>query len=375
MIKDENPHYWSEYNNLQRAKHALLKKYLDGWFPKLCLQSRKLKRNSKILYFDTHSGCGKHLSGQPGSPLVALESFLSRKDLSVLLENAEVEFVFVEGNEGNYNKLVEEIKKFEPFPQKLSVKPILNDSMSELERLLSEVKERQLNFFPSLFFVDPYGFSVKGNLLFEFLQFSGSEIFMNFMWRYIHMAVRNKKKTKQYENLTLFFGDEQWKQLAQESNFNSASIKACSIIQANSKSKWLSQVHMLGDNKITEYILVHLTNHDKGRILFKESMRKICPNGDFRVPKHDPHNQMFLFEKEPDLQPLEDWVITQIESLYQTKEDLKIKLIGEDWIDADLNKALKSLIKSGKIEIVPKEEKFRAQQNHKFTLTSQTGFL
>ena len=48
--KDPNPRYWDNYGNLQRVKHALVKRYLDGWYPKLGSWS------GKVLYVDTHAG-------------------------------------------------------------------------------------------------------------------------------------------------------------------------------------------------------------------------------------------------------------------------------------------------------------------------------
>lgn len=43
--------YWSEYTNLQRVKHDLIRHYLGGWFPKLIYGGAR-----KVVYFDTHAG-------------------------------------------------------------------------------------------------------------------------------------------------------------------------------------------------------------------------------------------------------------------------------------------------------------------------------
>jgi len=59
---DNSPTYWDEYSNLQKVKHDLIREYLNGWFPKLGLWS------GRIVYFDTHAGRGRHMSGQEGSP-------------------------------------------------------------------------------------------------------------------------------------------------------------------------------------------------------------------------------------------------------------------------------------------------------------------
>ena len=55
MVQDTNPSYWSEYTNLQHVKHALIREYLKGWFPKLGFWS------GRIVYLDTHAGRGRHL--------------------------------------------------------------------------------------------------------------------------------------------------------------------------------------------------------------------------------------------------------------------------------------------------------------------------
>ena len=47
--------YWRDYTNLQQAKHALIRRYLGGWFAKLGSWA------SRVLYIDTHAGRGKGL--------------------------------------------------------------------------------------------------------------------------------------------------------------------------------------------------------------------------------------------------------------------------------------------------------------------------
>src|SRR4051794_40320274 len=56
---DTNPEYGGEYSNLQQVKHALIRNYLNGWFPKMALGPGGCPR---LRYIDTHAGRGKYLN-------------------------------------------------------------------------------------------------------------------------------------------------------------------------------------------------------------------------------------------------------------------------------------------------------------------------
>lgn len=83
---DVNPAYWAEYSNLQKTKHDLIRCYLGGWFAKLGSWA------GRVLYFDTHAGRGKHLSGELGSPLVALTTLLKHTARERLLQKCTFSF-------------------------------------------------------------------------------------------------------------------------------------------------------------------------------------------------------------------------------------------------------------------------------------------
>lgn len=55
-----------------RAKHVILRKYLQAWFP--IMHSLKQKR---LVYIDGFAGPGKYEGGEDGSPLVALTVFVN----------------------------------------------------------------------------------------------------------------------------------------------------------------------------------------------------------------------------------------------------------------------------------------------------------
>jgi three-Cys-motif partner protein len=85
------------------AKHKILRKYLDAWFPILG------KHNRRLVYLDGFSGPGRYTGGEPGSPIVALESALThRANLS-----AQLVFLFIEERLDRADYLEAEIAKLQ----------------------------------------------------------------------------------------------------------------------------------------------------------------------------------------------------------------------------------------------------------------------
>src|SRR5271163_569838 len=72
------------------AKHLLLKRYLDRWFPILG------KYNPRINYIDGFAGPGEYEDGEPGSPLLAIEAAKYHVERGTLASNVEINFIFIE---------------------------------------------------------------------------------------------------------------------------------------------------------------------------------------------------------------------------------------------------------------------------------------
>jgi len=55
------------------AKHEILKRYLQAWFPIMS------KWNGRILYIDGFAGPGEYSNGDPGSPLIAINTAIEHE--------------------------------------------------------------------------------------------------------------------------------------------------------------------------------------------------------------------------------------------------------------------------------------------------------
>jgi three-Cys-motif partner protein len=70
------------------AKHAIYRRYLDRWWPILI---RGYSGNAT--YAEGFAGPGVYDKGESGSPLIALEALLARKELRKLVRRARLLFV------------------------------------------------------------------------------------------------------------------------------------------------------------------------------------------------------------------------------------------------------------------------------------------
>src|SRR5437762_296702 len=127
---DPNPTYWDDYSPFQQVKHDLIRCYLNGWYPKLGFWA------GRVLYVDTHAGRGKYQSGDPGSPLVALQTFLAHGSRDKLLSKSEFNFLFIERNRENVNSLQAEIVALGQLPARINVETSEGDAFEKLSNIL-----------------------------------------------------------------------------------------------------------------------------------------------------------------------------------------------------------------------------------------------
>ena len=66
------------------AKHEILKRYLEAWFPIL------LTYNQRIVYLDGFCGPGRYKGGEDGSPIIAIKQALKHFSRS---QGREIKFL------------------------------------------------------------------------------------------------------------------------------------------------------------------------------------------------------------------------------------------------------------------------------------------
>lgn len=347
--KDQKPEYWDQYNNLQRVKHNMIEYYLNAWFPILS------SGYDRVVYFDTHAGRGKHFSGKYGSPLVALNTLIKHKLYKRLINQCEFVFTFIELDKYNLECLKKEIADLGRLSPKIIIDPLCGDCFKILKEIIEDLKSSDNQLAPSFVFVDPYGFKIPFSVLKELMDFQGVELFINIMWRWLGMGIKqgienlNDNKEGFVESLNYIFGSDIWRNIDISSNFDEQAIQTAIMIKDIIGAKWGTFIRMLGDNQTTKYLLLHLTNHDKGRDVMKDCLWSIFPDGGFYVRQSENPLQEYLIEPEPDFSRLEKWIIEKLKKdpVYWT--ELIDALRPTIWKQSHLNKLLKQLKKENKI--------------------------
>ncbi len=335
---DANPDYWKEYNNLQRVKHELIRTYLNGWLPILGSWS------GRIVYIDTHAGRGIHSDNELGSPLVSLKTFLNHKSKDTILSKCEVVFWFIEHDKENHESLIQEIDQIGTLPSNVTVQPQLGDCFSILQNLIKTLNSKGNQLAPAFIFVDPYGFRVPGSILRELMTFAHVELFVNVMWQWLHVALANEKRPPgMIDRLNSIFVGPAWQTKITASDFNKKAEQTIDLLKEMIGAKWATSAGMIGENNMTKYMLVHYTNHDKGRDLMKKCFWNVFPDGDFHARQMDNPDQQLLFSKEPDFRPLEAWICEKL-----AKHPYRLKKIHEFirpqyWLETHVNKTIRIL--------------------------------
>lgn len=134
------------------VKHALLRHYLDAWFPILG------SRYPEVVFIDGFAGPGIYANGEPGSPILALRSLLDRPDLNAL-DRARFLFHFNEMDPERHATLCTELEaeraKRSGWPSNVMVAPPTNLKFTELTK--QALAGRRADS-PTFAFVDPFGY-------------------------------------------------------------------------------------------------------------------------------------------------------------------------------------------------------------------------
>jgi three-Cys-motif partner protein len=369
--RDKNPAYWEQYSNIQKVKHDVIRHYLQGWFPKLALGPRG---SSRLLYLDTHAGRGTHMTGELGSPLVALEALLAHAAKDQILAKTEVYYYFIERDKDNAKALAEELK-VRTLPKKVFVEPPLNaDCFAILEKTIADAKKAGKRLPPAFIFCDPYGWSLPGGILRELMEFPQVELFVNVIWRELDLAMQNIKSGDKSQEpiIDALFDGRDWKTAISAANADDRAKQCAALFQEMIGARWATTVTMVESGR-TKYFLIHLTNNDAGRDLMKECVWNSCPEDGYYARKSDHPDQEFLIERKPDLTPLRTWVLDHLGSgpkHWQTLTDL---VRPEIWKATHLNDVIKALKDEGKIE-GEAGKKFMPSGNPLLTLAQPTLF-
>jgi three-Cys-motif partner protein len=287
-----------------KAKHDMLASYLDGWFPILS------SWNGRVLFFDGFAGRGRYNDGSEGSPLVALRRLISHRSFPQM-SHREFVFYLVEADTENAESLDREIEAFKvahaPWPANVKTL-VVNDKFDvTAAALIEQLREQRRRLAPTFAFVDPFGYSgLPMNLLAELLNYSRSEVFVNFMVGHVQRFIERVGQEKAMRDL---FGMNVEEVLR---DYDGVSDRVAHLrevyerqLQERAGFDYVQSFAMINSTGNVGYYLIHGTRHPKGVELMKDAMWKVDPGGGYTFSDRLAGRDV-LFVLDPDLDPLRE---------------------------------------------------------------------
>jgi three-Cys-motif partner protein len=323
-----------------KAKHDILRRYLEAWFP-------ILNRYGRIIYIDGFAGPGRYKTGEPGSPLIALDVASNhRQDLS-----GEVVFWFIEKEKDRYSFLKKEIEELS-LPDHFVVEVECGEFIDKIQPLLDDLGSNDFRLAPTFAFVDPFGFKgIPFSFIRKIMSQRSSEIFITFMVDAVNRWVNDPKVGKYIVEL---FGTEKCIDIAKNSQNRIHDLMMLYQSQLERVAKHVRYFEMRDKNDRPQYYLFFSTNHPKGFVKIKEAMWMVDTEGEFSFSDANNPNQIILFKTDttPDL-------IGKLRAKFKVNKKVTGKKIREYieeetiYLKKHMTKGLKYAEEKGIIDVSP----------------------
>ncbi|SDM23591.1 three-Cys-motif partner protein [Nonomuraea maritima] len=306
MSKDSDLSKW-DCPPHTKAKHQMLSRYLDGWFPILS------RWNGRILFLDGFAGRGRYNDGSEGSPLIALRRLIQHRHFENMRDR-EFVFLFIEADADNAVNLQKEIDllkaEYAPWPHNIKTH-VQNDRFDKsAESIINTLREQKRNLAPTFAFVDPFGYSgLPMDLLTDLLAHPCTEVFVNFMVGHVQRFITRDGQERAMRSL---FG------MDVRDVLNGYSVDADRVehlrevyvrqLREQVGFNFVQSFAMANSTGNIGYYLFHGTRHQLGVKLMKDAMWKVDPGAGCRFSDRLA-GQDVLFTPEPDLRPLSEAIL------------------------------------------------------------------
>lgn len=295
MSRDDTPTVW-EATPHTLAKHAILREYLKAWMPILSRQlSGQKKGAKKVLFIDGFAGSGEYVGGEPGSPIIAVDTALEQSDRFPV----PICIVSIEKDQERHSVLsgIIDRRREQIVTKQVEVpSPICADCETEINRFFVKCREQGRQFPPALVFLDQFGYSgVSMDLIGKILEHRSCEVLSFMNWRDLNNYMTDKTK---WPGITRAFGGDDWTQViglpqgARDRAFLDTYKKALTE-RGGALYNCHFAMHDINDTLI--YWLFFCTSSLRGLEAMKRAMWKVDTTGAFRFS--DKHaDQLFLLE-------------------------------------------------------------------------------
>jgi len=265
-----------------RAKHDILRSYLNAWFPIIGRYSHR------AIFIDAFAGPGVYEDGSPGSPIIALRTLLDHSALANL-GSCTFYFLFIESDEKRFSQLELEISNLGSLPSNIKILTRNSGFAAVADELATLSRDKNQGLAPTLAFVDPFGISgIPLNLIAELLASDKSELLITFMADHLNRFARTGQIDKHCIEL---FGTDLFRNAQGISGLLDLYEKQLHDVAG---FNYVREFEMLRADGHPAYYLIHATRSEIGVSRMKDAMWKVDRGSGISFSdRHDGQGSLF----------------------------------------------------------------------------------
>ena len=355
-----------------RAKHAILKRYLQAWTPILASGGFP-----EVLYIDGFAGPGRYPKGEDGSPVIALRAALDLHARSTT--GTRFRFLFVE-KDPERAQMLDEIVDSLNVPENFDVSVLGGETFeTAFDELFDLYKTKGGRPPPVFLFIDPFGWTgFPFFIIREVMGYRSCEVFVTFMYEEINRFIGYPDQKKNFDTL---FGTEDWREgdriadpVERNRFLHGLYMRQ---LQEDARARHVRSFEMRNNKGRVDYYLFYATNNMTGLKKMKEAMWKVGEAGEFRFSDATNPNQAVLFEYSPDFDALRRQIRKRFDGQETTVGEIEEFVLTETAFRETHYKVqvLKPLESAGVVEAIdpPSERRSGTYGNESLRLRFRRG--
>jgi three-Cys-motif partner protein len=339
-----------------RAKHEILRRYLNAWFPIMSSFARR------VVYIDGFAGPGEYTGGVKGSPIIAVEVALEhRGELT-----SEIVFIFIEKDEARCGHLKRLLQELGDLPENFVVHdPVRGSFDEEMTDVLDFLDEQRKALAPTFAMVDPFGFSgTPMSVIGRIMSHQRCEVFITFMYEYVNRFIEHPSEAIN-KHMDALYGTDAWRGVTDHDS-PAARRRFLHDLYRDQLNKvagieYVRSFEMINEGNRTEYFLFFGSNHYLGLKKMKYAMWQVDPGEGMQFSDFTQSDQQVLFEPEPNLTRLRDMILRWGSGSERSVEEVERFVVVETpFAHTQYKRGVLSLLeKEGTIEVVASNRKKR----------------
>ncbi|WP_433498587.1 three-Cys-motif partner protein TcmP [Sphaerimonospora sp. CA-214678] len=302
-----------------KAKHELLRRYLEAWFP-ILLQGPHARDG--ITYAEGFAGPGIYKGGEPGSPVVALQVFLRQRRF--LDAGKRLNVILVEEDATRLQLLRSQVEG--AAAQHGSTPPTMNVNFHQgrcADALVPALHAADAMAGPTFAFLDSWGGpDIPLDIARAIAKAPSSEVLVTFGTRFL-MQFGNAEAHQAKGDRA--FGGTSWRKVRELPSREKKSFLVSAYRDSLNAAgfPYVISFEMLDEGGHDLHLVFGTTSH-KGLEKMKDAMWKVDPirGVTFRDPR-DPDQLQFEFSFDPDTRPLQRAILDELAKGERTLEQLK----------------------------------------------------